>query len=111
MEDRSFKNKAVFVKRIGEGAQGIIDKYRLKNGSFVVVKKFRPNDFDQDDITDTTLRELHALKVLSDCEGIIQLLEVEIDLNFVISVMLPYYESDLMKFIKKGTVYREITVL
>jgi len=101
MEDYPFKNKAVFVKHIGEGTQGIVDKYKLKNGIAVVVKNLRSNDFDQDDINDTTLHELHALKVLSGCKGIIQLLDVEIDLHCVISIMLPYYKSDLMNFIKK----------
>ena len=101
MEEHSFKNKAIFIKRIGEGGQGIVDKYKLRNGSFVVVKKLRLNDFSQDDITDSALHELHALKVLSKCKGIIQLLDVEINLHCVISIMLPYYKSDLMIFIKE----------
>jgi len=72
--NNSFEDKAIFVKHIGKGGQGTVDKYKLKNGNFVAVKKIIPNDFDQDDITDTTLHELHALKVLRGFEGIKQLL-------------------------------------
>jgi len=99
--DPVFKDKAIFIEHIGQGAQGVVNKYRLRTGNFVAVKKIIPNDFDQDDITDTTLHELHALKVLSGCEGIIQLLDIEIDDNFIFSIMLSYHKSDLEMFIKE----------
>lgn len=97
----SFEDKVVFVNHIGKGNQGTVDKYKLTNGNFVAVKKIIPNAFDEDDITDTTLHELHALKVLSGCKGIVQLLDIEINDNFIFSIMLSYHKSDLEMFIKK----------
>src|SRR5437868_4411896 len=114
---KTFKNVSVFMSKIAEGQQGIVDKHRLLynpqiqlpdlsgtrnlNLQFVAVKNFFSDDHGH--ISEIALRELHAFYLMMGCANIVQLLDVTsviIHEEVVLRVMMPYHTSDLATFIK-----------
>jgi len=84
---------------LGEGSQGIVNKFKDKNCKFVAIKTYNNNDFDNDDFLDTTLKEICMLQKLKDCPYIIQLLDINVS-DKIIFMILPFIEQDLSIFIK-----------
>lgn len=112
-----FKNKSKFLKQIGKGEQGIVDRHillrtdllqspdlngqRKTNLNIVAVKNFFPDT--QGDIDASALRELHVYFKLMGCANIVQLLDIEIVTridHLIVRIMIPYHTSDINTFIQ-----------
>lgn len=92
----SFKNKTVFVERLGQGTQGIVEKHLFESKEVAVKKYFSTNDKD---IDASTLRELNIFQKLKNCPTINQLLDVHVLIksSIELQIMMPYYAYDLTK--------------
>ncbi len=104
MRNSSFKNKTTFVKEIGRGVQGIVEKHLYKtdnNVEDVAIKKYFPNT--QGDIDAAALRELNIFQKFKNCPTINQSLDVDIIVlpsTIELQIMMPFHNynlSDLSK--------------
>lgn len=91
----SFKNKTTFIKEIGRGAQGVVEKH-LFNNQEVAIKKYFANS--QGDIDAAALRELNIFQKLKNCPTINQLLDVDIVVlpsSIELQIMMPFHKYNL----------------
>ncbi|KAJ5751545.1 uncharacterized protein N7511_008510 [Penicillium nucicola] len=89
------------IKKIGEGAYGIVYKARkLGHPSAVVALKKIQLEFEDDGIPSTTVREISLLKEMRD-PNIVQLLDVIHVDNRLLCLVLEFLDMDLKKYMEK----------
>lgn len=96
--NKSLFDQTTYVKTIGSGTYGTVEKHYLSDGSIVAIKKFRNSD---EGIESSTLREIHCLQLMKGSPQILRLLEIDIHLDNGITkskIMISYHTSDLKKF-------------
>lgn len=100
----SFKNKTIFVKKIGEGMQAIVEQHTLKEdsdlgnkGDLVAVKKYFTNN--EGDLDPATLRELNIFQKLKNCPTINQMLDINmiIKSSIQLHIMMPFHQYNLLQ--------------
>jgi len=90
-----------FIRKLGKGTGGRVSKFGLQNGKVVAVKDMKPC---YDGVCSNAMIEINSLQQLKGCANIIQLIDLSVILESgitLISLILPYYTNDLVKFCKR----------
>ena len=72
---------AIEIKELGQGTYGRVIQSQLTTGHIVAIKIQDSYEEYVDGLDANTLREISCLQVLRDCQGIVQLLNIECQLN------------------------------
>ena len=112
----SYDNLTIFQNVIGHGTYGEVEKHQLENGEFVAIKRFYLNSDESGmidySIDDSALKEIHCLQLLRSSPFILELLGVDIDITgkILTSIMVKYYQSDLMKFLTRLSIDEKLKI-
>jgi hypothetical protein len=88
------------VGRVGQGTYGVVYKARDKiKGGYVALKRCLPHHESSDGFPLTTLREIHALRVCSQHEHIVSLLQVSVSSSNGVFLVFEYCTHDLAQLI------------
>lgn len=113
MQTITFNDNIENCESIGQGAQSIVKKCSIRNkATIVVIKKYLATNRIHD-INYQAIKELNALEKLKNCQTIIKLFDVNIELSddfsyISVNILFPFYTSDMTKYIKRTELEKRI---